>query len=941
MKRLAQSGLIDRTASLRFSFDGCGYSGYQGDTVASALLANGVSLVGRSFKYHRPRGIYTAGPAEPNALVSIGNGVSRKPNLQATTVMLQDGMIVESQNCWPSLDMDVQSLNQLAGPLLGAGFYYKTFMGPVRGAWMAYEKLIRRAAGLGKPPIGPDPDRFETVHDFCGVLVVGGGLAGLDAAITAAEQGENVILAEQGFVLGGQALAAQENSIERQSLASRLADLIKLANVRVLTRCTVFGAYDHGVFGLVEEKDDGAVLHVVRTDRTIVATGASEHHIAFPGNDLPGVMLASAAQAYLNRFGVLCGETCVIYTTNDSVFDAALNLAQAGADVTVLDTRSVIDPADEERMLIAGVDVWLGALITKATGGRKISGVEAQGPGFRETFQCDCLCLSGGWSAALHLTSHTGTKPVWSEHHQAFLPGDCTRHGMTVVGAAAGDYRPVPDSSPVRETGWQTPIKPVAPIIHRKAFVDLQNDVSSKDIRQAQAEGFENVEHLKRYTTLGMGTDQGKLSNLPGLSLMADITHRSIPEIGLTTFRPPFTPVPLGALAGEDTGPDFHLWRHSPLAPIHREESAVMTVSGLWERAWYYNDNGEDVDTAYRREMEIVRSDAALCDVSTLGKIDVEGPDAAEFLNRIYTNGFKTLPVDKARWGLMLREDGYILDDGTTSRVGENSYFMTTTTANAGRVLSYLENLLQTDWTNLKVHVTPVTDQWAAMVLAGPKSRDVLQKVIGIDAAGDAALPFLGVRDAVIDGKYVRILRVSFSGEKSFEIYTKANDGPTVWRCLRKAGAKLFGLEALGALRIEKGHVAGNELDGRTTLGDLGLEKMASTKKPFIGSVLMHRPGLSEPGRRHLVGLVSETDLPLGTGSLLAVGSFEGIGDGRVTSATWSPELKRHIALALLKDGRARHGSIVTVLNPARGIVTKARVRDPHFLDPEGSRMRG
>lgn len=941
MRRLQHGGDVDYSTPLRFTFDGRVYSGFSGDTVASALLANGVSLVGRSFKYHRPRGIYTAGPEEPNALISVGKGVVRKPNLQATTVALQDGMVIESQNRFPSLAFDIQSANQLLGPLLGAGFYYKTFMGPVRGAWMAYEKLIRRAAGLGKPPEGVSPEEFKTVHDFCDVLVTGGGLAGLTAAIDAARNGAKVLLAERDFLLGGQALSTPSESTEREALAAACKALSSLPNVRVVKCCTVFGAYDHGVFGMVEETDMGLVLHIVRAERSVIATGAYERHIVFPGNDLPGVMLASAARTYLQRFGVLCGQSILLYSTNDSAFDAAFEFAKAGADVTLLDTRSVLDPDDETRLQAAGVDLRLGAIVTRANGGRKIASVDAQGLGFSDTFPCDSLFLSGGWSPVLHLTSHAGVKPAWSEPHGAFLPGNCSMFCVSVVGAAAGDYRSMPDTTVICDPTWRTPMKQVESIQHRKAFVDLQNDVSSKDVVQAQSEGFESVEHLKRYTTLGMGTDQGKLSNLPGLSLMAEITQQSIPDVGTTTFRPPFTPVSLGALAGEETGADFHLLRRSPLASAHREDGAVMTVSGLWERAWYYRENGDDVDAAYRREMEIVRNDAALCDVSTLGKIDIEGPDAAEFLNRIYTNGFKALPIGKARWGVMLRDDGYILDDGTTSRIAENCYFMTTTTANAGRVLSFLEHLLQTAWTDLKVYVTPVTDQWAAMVLAGPRSRDVLAKMTGAAAVSDENLPFLGVRDLTIAECAVRILRVSFSGEMSFEIYAGSGDGPKVWRALRDAGAKLFGLEALGALRIEKGHVAGNELDGRTTLSDLGLEKMASTKKPFIGSVLMNRPGLSEPGRHQLVGLESESGLPLGTGSVLAVDAFEGTGDGRITSATWSPELNRHIALALLKDGRSRHGTTVTVLNPARGIVTKARVRNPHFLDPEGERMRG
>lgn len=941
MRRISGLGDIDYTSQIRFTFDGRQLSGFAGDTVASALLANGISLVGRSFKYHRPRGIFAAGPDEPNALVSIGSAEHRIPNLQATTVPLRNGMIIASQNRWPSLSFDIQSVNQLLGPFLSAGFYYKTFMGPVKGAWMAYEKLIRRAAGLGKPPVGPSSDEFGTIHDFCDVLVVGGGLAGLASAVDAAKNGSRVLLAERDTWLGGMALATPSASLEREALSSLSEQLNELPNVHVRNRCTVFGAYDHGVFGLVEDADTGKNLRVIHAKKSIVATGANEQPIIFPGNDLPGVMLASAARTYLNRFGVLCGQNIVLYSTNDSAFDIAIDFAAHAASVTVLDTRLVVDSIDEDRLRQAGVDLYLGSRVSQVTGARRVAGVVAQGNGFSGVFPCDCLCVSGGWSPVVHLTTHTGTKPVWSDMHTAFLPGGLDSVPMSVVGAAGGDYRTVPDMRRTTNPVWRTPMKSAESVRHAKAFVDLQNDVTAKDVAQAHSEGFSAVEHLKRYTTLGMGTDQGKLSNIPGLSLMAEIAGKSIPETGTTTFRPPFTPVPLGALAGDEAGADFHLWRQSPLASVHEEDSAVMTISGLWQRAWYYKENGSVVDEAYIREMEIVRSHAALCDVSTLGKIDIEGPDAAELLNRLYTNGFKTLPVGKARWGVMLRDDGYVLDDGTTSRIADHRYFMTTTTTNADRVLSSMESLLQTTWTDLRVSVTPVTDQWAAMVLAGPESRHILSKVVGGGNVTDESIPFLAVRDRVIAGCSVRILRVSFSGELSYEIYTKAGEGPKVWRAIRSAGAGLFGLEALGALRIEKGHVAGNELDGRTTLGDLGLEKLASSKKPFIGSVLMHRPGLCEPGRLQLVGLESENHLPLGTGSVLAIDDFEGTGDGRVTSATWSPELKGHIALALLKDGRSRHGTIVNVLNPARGVVTKARVRDPYFLDPAGERMHG
>jgi len=939
MIRLADKGDVNRSARLGFRFDGRSYTGFQGDTLASALLANGVSLVGRSFKYHRPRGIYAAGVEEPNALMSVGVGASRQPNLQATTVELSDGLVAQSQNRWPSLSFDLQSINQLAAPVLGAGFYYKTFMGPVRGAWKLYERVIRKAAGLGRPPTGEDPVPSETIHDHCDVLVVGAGLSGLDAAVSAARDGARVVLAERDFRLGGAVLSTPQGSRERSALDSRVAQIEACKNITVLLRTTVFGAYDHGTFGLAEE---GPIrrLRIVRAAKCVIAAGAHERGAAFAGNDLPGVMLAGAVRTYLNRFGVLCGRNVVCCGNNDSIYSVAHDLASVGARVTVADSRPRVARADIARLSAAGIDLRLGTVVTRATGWHRISASILSEPRGQQAIPCDLLCISGGWSPVVHLTSQLGSKPVWSAEHAAFLPGSL-RAGAVVVGAAAGDFRRIPNATVRALPDWRTPIKPLWQSSGgRNAFVDLQNDVTVKDVAQAKAEGFESVEHLKRYTTLGMGTDQGKTSNVLAIALMAEQLEEDIPSVGTTTFRPPFTPVSLGTLAGAEVGPRFHLVRRSPLDAEHRGEGAVMTVSGLWERAWYYGEHGADVDEASVREMKSVRTDAALADVSTLGKIEIEGPEACELLNRVYTNGWKSLPVGKARWGVMLRDDGYVFDDGTTSRIAPDLYFMTTTTANAGRVLAHLEYLLQTVWVDLKVQVTAVTDQWAAMVLAGPNARNVLARVV-TDAVDDSALPFLGVLETKVAEVPVRILRVSFSGEMSFEIYVPAHDASEVWRALRAAGAGLYGLEALGALRIEKGHPAGGEMDGRTTLDDLGLGRMASTKKPFIGAVMARRPGLQAPERQQLVGLVAEEDKPLSTGAVLSFGPFEGTGDGRITSATWSPALGQYIALALLKAGRARYGDSVRVHNPARGITTRARVRDPYFLDPNGERMRG
>lgn len=981
--RIPAGGRIDRDTPLVFTFDGKRYSGLSGDTLASALLANGVSLVGRSFKYHRPRGIYSAGIEEPNALVTLGAQGRREPNIPATTVELADGLVAQSQNRWPSLRFDAMAVNSLLSPFFAAGFYYKTFMGPTRRSWLFYEHFIRRAAGLGGAGREPDPDRYETRHGFCDVLVIGAGPAGMAAALAAGRSGARTVLVEQDFLLGGGLLREPAAGGSATWLADRLVDLRSLPKLRIMSRTTAFGLYDGGVVGLLESRGHDSPapgsgrarqsLVLMRAGAIVFATGAIERPLVFADNDRPGVMLASAARTYLNRFGVLVGRKAVVATGNDSAYHAAADLARAGAHVVLLDSRFAPGQAAAQAAREAGVEVRAGTAIGRVLGRRRATAVETHGGAGFERLACELVCVSGGWSPALHLTSHLGVKPRWREDIEAFVPGpfaadhfgagavtgalstaEAVEQGIAAgasaaarcgfVPAAEGVVAP-PDDLPGARSGTAARHRFPA---RGKAFVDLQNDVTVDDIRLAHQEGYESVEHLKRYTTLGMGTDQGKTSNLNALLAMADLRRRPVPEVGTTTFRPPYTPVAIGALAGRAVGREFRPIRRTPMHDWHVANGAEMIEVGLWYRPYFYRSAGSDVGEAYVNEMRCVRERAGLMDISTLGKIDIQGPDAVEFLNRVYVNGWSKLAVNRARYGVMLRDDGIVLDDGTTTRIGEQRFFMTTSTAKAAEVMSWLEFLLQTAWTELRVDVTSVSDDWAAMSLAGPQSRAILAAALPSLDLSDGALPHMGALQSVTDGACLRILRLSYSGERAYEIYVPADRGTRFWERLMRAGEPFglrpYGVEALGALRVEKGHVAGPEIDGRTTLDDLGLEKLASQAKPFVGSVLARRPAFLAAGRQRLVGLEClEAGRRLRSGAILfhTRDPLSGHGRGRVTSVTYSPTLGRYVGLGLFEGGLGCSGEEVVAAYPMKNETVRARIVSPVFLDPQGVRLHG
>jgi methylglutamate dehydrogenase subunit C len=994
-RRTAGGSRLDRARQVSFSFDGQTFHGYAGDTLASALLANGVTLFGRSFKYHRPRGLLSAGVDEPNALVTLLAGDIREPNIPATQVEIHDGLVAVSQNRGPSLNYDPSAVNQLGGKVLGAGFYYKTFMGPragpLRGTrfWMLAEKFIRRAAGLGRAGHARDTAGYERMNAFCDVLVVGSGPAGLAAAKAAAQGGGRVILAELEPRFGGSLNWSGETigGIPGPNWAADLvADLDKMQNVRLLSRTTVWGYYDDNTLAAIQRVSahkraaaPGEPRHrqwTIRAGSVVLATGALERPLVFPGNDRPGVMLAGAAERYAAEFGVLAGDKIAVFANNDGAYRSAAALRRAGASILVIiDVRADISSRARALAAEAGGELLLGHAVVATEGGKRLSGFKVQPfdagsgrlNGDARTLQADALLVSGGWSPAIHLASQAGGRPQWDERLQAFLPPEPTqnwigagaftgsfsteqaiheglRAGAAASGGAYSDAA-VPEIAPEPLDSFPAPVFEVK--AKGKAFVDFQHDVTADDIRLAHREGFVSAEHLKRYTTLGMATDQGKTSNIPGLAIMAEARGVSIPEVGATRFRAPFAPVSMGSIAAERYG-DLKPERLTPMHDWHVEQGAQMYPAGLWFRPAIYGAAGETLEQAYVREAKAVRETAGIVDVSTLGKIAVQGPDAAAFLDRVYTNVFATLAIAKARYGLMLREDGFAMDDGTTWRLGPEDFLMTTTTANAGKVMQHLEYFLETVWPELKVTLTSVTDEWAGAAVAGPRARDILTACVSGTAVGNEALPFMGIVHGEIAGAPVMICRLSFSGELAYEVYCGAGHGQHVWDALIEAGGPFgmvpYGLEALGALRIEKGHVTGSEIDGRTTARDLHLDWMLSKKKPFIGSAMMDREGLTAPDRLSLVGLISRDGRALNGGAHIVEYDDPTVlrdSIGHITAACFSPALGKHIGLALLKGGKARHGTRAYVSDPLRNRFGPVEIVSHYFFDPEGSRMHG
>ncbi len=947
MTRLASGGRIDRTRPLHFSFDGRAYTGYAGDTLASALLANGVHLVGRSFKYHRPRGIFSAGVEEPNALVEIDRGPGqREPNVRATVVPLVEGLVARSQNRWPSLRFDLAAAAGLASSVLGAGFYYKTFLGPGRDAWhKRWEPLIRRMAGLGRAPEAPDPERYANRYAHAEVLVVGAGPAGIAAALRAAESGARVVLCDEQAEFGGSLLAEPD---AWPQLAADIARLRANPLVTLLPRTTAFsyGLQNFVALAQVIEAANGLRerLWQLRAGRVVLATGALERPIPFSGNDRPGVMLADAARQYVLRWGVLPGRNIAALVAHDTGYAAAFALQDAGAAVAaVLEMRATAPAALLTEAVRRGIRVLPNHGIAGTRGGHRITGLLAaprNGDGAPDASRatpvaCDLLLMAGGWTPSVHLFSQARGRLVWDSALDAFLPGKA-REAVTCAGACAGEG--LTPGLPVTLLAAGSARAP-------KAFIDPQNDVTTRDIALAVREGFRSIEHVKRYTTNGMATDQGKTSNMLGLAVVAGELGRSVPEVGLTTFRAPYTPTSFGAFAGRHRGLLFDPVRTAPLHDWAVGQGALFEPVGQWQRARAFPQAGEDMLAAVARECLAVRNAVGIFDASTLGKIEVTGPDAALFLERCYVNAWQKLGIGRCRYGLLLREDGFIYDDGVVGRIAADRFHLTTTTGGAARVLHMLEDYRQTEFPELQVWLTSTTEHWGVIALQGPRARDVLAPLVeGLDWAD---FPHMAVAECRVAGVPARLFRVSFSGELGFEVNVPASQGPAVWQALLRSGTPHgitpYGTETMHVLRAEKGFIiVGQETDGTVTPDDAGLTWLiGKAKTDFIGKRSLVRPEMLRPDRRQLVGLVprDRSTLP-DEGAQLIASAASRVAEGHVTSAYRSATVGHPIALGLLAAGRARLGETIFATNLS-GPATPMEVVAPCFVDPKGERLRG
>ena len=992
--RLSNEGLLNRNKVISFKFNGKKYTGYEGDTLASALLANGIHLVGRSFKYHRPRGFFGAGVDEPNAKLQIQLNGHSEPNVNATEFELVEGIEASSQNCWPSVEFDVGAINNFLNRFFPAGFYYKTFMWPKSFWYKIYEPFIRKAAGLGVASIKKDKERYEHKYEYCDLLVAGSGPAGLSSAYAAAKNGAKVILAEDKPRFGGSLLTDDvtiDNLSGKAWTDKIITELKEMPNVIIKNRSQVFGYYDHNMTVMFERTGDHLEnkpkytprqrLWYIRAKEVLLSTGSIERPIVFGNNDTPGIFLSAAAKEYIKVYGVLVGKKPLIFTNNDSAYETALEFKKQGVHPIILDTREEHSSELIETAKSNNIQIKFSYAVIAANGYKKVKSaligkLNRDKTDFEnsETIECDCICVSGFWTPTVHLASQSGNKLKFNDQIDAFVP-DKSKQNETSVGASKGTFTlketlndgfktgfdlskkitknnnstPTPNSNETKKNPhdkfWCSPLPKQK---NYKRFVDFQNDVAVSDIEVALREGYRSIEHVKRYTTLGMATDQGRTSNLNGLQLVANVEKKIVPQVGHTTFRPPFTPITIGTIVGREVDMEYMPTRKTPMHTWHEKNNAVFVDAGAWKRPRYYKQGNENLFEASKREAKNVRDHVGICDVTTLGKIDIKGPDAAEFLNRVYTNAWLKLPIGKARYGVMLREDGIVMDDGTTTRISENHYHMTTTTAQAANVLSHLEYYLQVVWPELKVNVLSTTEQWAGAALAGPKSREVLAKLFPDIDVSNEALPFMGYKEGNLFGIKAKIFRISFSGELAYEINVESDYGLFMWEKMMEIGKEFniqpYGTEALSTLRIEMGHVAGPELDGRTIPYDVSLEGLVSKKKDFIGKRSLQKEAFNNSDRQKIVGLIptdKKTSIP--EGSHLVVNKDAKLPNpklGHVSSSCWSVENNNPFSLAIVKDGKNMIGKKLFAVSPLKNSAIEVEVISSHYVDHEGKRVR-
>jgi sarcosine oxidase subunit alpha len=995
--RVKTSKFIDETTNVSFKFNGKTYYGFKGDTLASALLSNDVHLVGRSFKYHRPRGIMTAGSEEPNAIVQTNSNTAlTEPNVRATEIEIYEGLEATSQNCWPSVNFDIGGINNFLSPLLPAGFYYKTFMWPA-SFWEKYEYVIRHSAGLGKSPTKPDPDIYEHKYIHCDVLVIGAGITGVMAAKTAAKNNLKTLLLDERTVLGGSTIYQDSDHIkinDRSSstwLENEITELKKLDNLTIKTRTSVAAYHGYNYLLARENLTDHLPqsekknkvrqrLLKIRAKKVIVATGSLERPMVFNNNDRPGIMLSSAVMKYADYYGVATGKKNIFFTNNDTAYESAIALNKKGIKVeSIIDIRKNSNSEFTKEVDNLGIKIYRNHTVVDTYGYKKLNKISIMelskdGQSFASsnkiTLDCDCLGVAGGWTPAVHLFTQSGGKLKFRDEDQVFIPNKYPSDQIS-IGSCNGDFEldkiiinastslksflsinetdydnlkvKCPKDEAIRNI-WLLPSDKV--LGKTKPFVDYQNDATAKDIKLALREGFRSIEHVKRYTTTGMGTDQGKLGNMHALGIIADTAGVKVGELGTTTFRPPYTPLTFGTMVGRNVGEYFDAFRRTPMNDWHIENKAEFENVGQWKRAWYYPKNNETMHDAVQRESKAARDSAGILDASTLGKIDIQGTDASEFLNRIYTNAWSKLAIGKCRYGLMLNEDGMVYDDGVTTRLNENHYIMTTTTGGAANVLGKLEDYLQTEWPELDVYLTSVTDHYATASVCGPNSKKILSKIIPDLDLSDENFPHMSFKNAKIGNVKCRVMRISFTGEHSYEINVQANFGKSLWEKCMEAGHEFkitpYGTETMHLLRAEKGFIiVGQDTDGTMTPIDLQMDWIVSKKKyDFIGKRSLYRSDTMKEERKQLVGLVTDNPsevLEEGAQIVAKANSTPVEMLGHVTSSYYSPNLNKSIALAVVRGGKNMMGQKLFI--PMENKNINVTIVDPVFFDQKNLRL--